>query len=578
MKTTWKSLFSKSDFPCREDGSVPTPLQLGTLGELRRFLDVVHIRHCLVRPYFETEDYPLVEARELLPSFESDMWEYKQLPGFSLVALARPLSYFQEIFQFDILHPVLDSASVAEGASCPLESHVIARNVQTMQMRLPKAMQDSFRQRFSRMDTSVPDYYGTLTPYLLAMDRGQVFAHDGFGHFHLAGVYASFPSDLDNEIKRFGLRIGKFAVGDDDMYERNRLFVYQYLMELYGFPIVSERRTSSALFARRLHKMGEKFLIRVLGQSDRTITTISNEGGTSHYPRLDKIALVRIDSDQEDALQAIDEMGAFLDRERRVVIMRVSYKQHRFNPDNVRQDRALSVDRQEIIHPLTGEPLPNMNIIKDTSNMFLRLNDIVRGEYTGRIVYKRTEIVENTDTDEKRLKFLFSWLSKHQRRMIGYSDEFFSNVSKVLDNYLLTPDNYESFGQLHDLYQEVWAKYSYIQQARKVRFLEDIQNRLYRGERIGYRRMLAEAVALLHGLKFEIVSYFDTLVASVIRIGEAILNDRYLLRTYIERRDEELTRGGQEIRKNYGRLVSLIDEFKAIRRSRHGKHSTMTTT
>lgn len=119
MKTTWKSLFSKSDFPCREDGSVPTPLQLGTLGELRRFLDVVHIRHCLVRPYFETEDYPLVEARELLPSFESDMWEYKQLPGFSLVALARPLSYFQEIFQFDILHPVLDSASVAEGGLVP---------------------------------------------------------------------------------------------------------------------------------------------------------------------------------------------------------------------------------------------------------------------------------------------------------------------------------------------------------------------------------------------------------------------------------------------------------------------------
>lgn len=37
---------------------------------------------------------------------------------------------------------------------------------------------------------------------------------------------------------------------------------------------------------------------------------------------------------------------------------------------------------------------------QDTSTMILRLNDIVRGEYVGRAVYKRNELVENTDTDE----------------------------------------------------------------------------------------------------------------------------------------------------------------------------------
>lgn len=568
MTAGWKHAFSKGEFPWRDENTFSDAVELRSLAELKRFLDAVHIKHCLLRPYFETENYPLVESRELLPSFESDLWEYKHLPGFSLVAFARPLQFFEEVFQYDILHPVLDNASIAEGAFCPLEGQVIARNVQTMQSRLPKFMQDSFRARFSRVDTSVLDYYPALSPYLLAMDRAQVMATDSHGHFHLAGVFASFPSDLDNEIKRFGLRIGKFAVGDSEMYERNRLFVYQYLMELYGFPIVSERRTSSALFARRLHKMGERFLVRVLGQSDRTITTIYNDGENRHYPRVEKIALVRVDKEQEEALARIEEEDAFLDRDKRVVILRVTYRQHRFNPDNVRQDRALSVEAQQVIHPLTGELVGDLNIIKDTSNMFLRLNDIVRGEYTGRIVFKRNEIVENTDTDEKRLKFLYYWLAKHQRRMIGYSDEFFSNVSKVLDTYLLSTDNYESFGAMHDLFQEVWAKYSYIQQARKVRYLEDIQDRVYRGERISYRRMLAEAVALLHGLKFEIFNYFDSLVESVIRTGEAILNDRYLCRTYIDRPDDSLTTNGLEIKKNYGRLVALLDEFRAIRKSR----------
>ena len=41
-----------------------------------------------------------------------------------------------------------------------------------------------------------------------------------------------------------------------------------------------------------------------------------------------------------------------MDAEKRVVIIRISYKQHRYNADNVRQDRALSVERQELIHRL----------------------------------------------------------------------------------------------------------------------------------------------------------------------------------------------------------------------------------
>ena len=106
------------------------------------------------------------------------------------------------------------------------------------------------------------------------MDRAHVMARDEAGDFRLLGVYASFPSDLDTELKGLGRKLGKFKKLDSATYEREREFVYQFLMELYGFPIASERRTSGALFARRLSHLKEQYLIKVLGASDRTITSL----------------------------------------------------------------------------------------------------------------------------------------------------------------------------------------------------------------------------------------------------------------------------------------------------------------
>ncbi len=561
----WEEIFSKNGLPWCDAYTFSEPVDIPNLATLKRFLDAVHIRLCLVKPYQENKSYPLVEARELLPSFDNDMFEYKDLPGFALVALERPLEYFSEIFQYDKLHTVI---SEGDGACCPLEHTVLALNLQTMAARLPRQHQEIFRQQFARTDTVLLDNYPQLMPYLLAMDRAHVLALGADRQFHLAGVFASFPSDIDSELKRFGMRIGKFAYGDSEMYERNRMFVYQYLMELYGFPIVSERRTSSALFARKLHKMGEHCLLRVQGQTDRTITTYLSCGENRRYPALEKIALVAVDEDQHEVIEELDRKGFFLDKPRRVVIIRVTYRQHRFDSSNVRQDRALSVASQEVLHPLTGEALSGLNIIKDTTNMFLRLNDIVRGEYTGRIVYKRTEVIENTDTDEKRLKFLYFWLTKHQRRMIGYSDEFFCNVSKVLTGYLYSPDNDEAFDALRELHREVCAKFSYIQQARRVRILEDLSVRQLKGERIGYRQMLRASLDLLNELKFEIVNFFPELVDDIVENVEKILSDRYLCRTYIDVPEETLTKAGLEIRKNYGRLVALQDGFKAVRKAR----------
>lgn len=564
MKISWQKAFTQSYLTWKDDWSVRVP-EINTLEELKNFLDIIHIRFCLLKPYDEVADYPPLDSRELLPSFEADLWEHKDIPGFSMVAFARPMDYFHEVFQYDSLHPLgLPGQDVADAV-------LMNRNLQAIQMRLPRALQEPLRQQFAKKNVMDLANYPQLLPYLLEMDRAQVISMQpgakGKSAFRLSGVYASFPSDLDTEIKRYGLRINKFAVGDNKRYETHRHFVYQHLMELYGFPVASERRTSSALFARRLHKMGEKFLVRVLGQSDRTLTTIWNDENRLYYPKVEKIALVALDPDTED-LDLLKKGGYLVDTKKNIAIIRVRYRQHKFNADNVRQERALSVESHEIVHPLTGLSTTAVNILRASGNMFLRLNDIVRGEFTGRIVYKRNEIVENTDTEEKRLKFLYAWMSKHQRRIIGYGDEFFNNISKILDRYLHAPENFEAFEQFHDLHNEVIAKYNYIQQARKVRLLEDLRDRNSRTGRITYHTMLQSVVAQLHDLKFEVVSYFDSLVVSIINIGEAILNDPYLRCTYIEKRDDALTKRGQEIKKNYGKLVSLVDEFKAIRKAR----------
>jgi hypothetical protein len=564
----WTETFAKVVDP--RNGQNGTGAPIDTLERLRVFLDRVHIAQGLVRPYLEQKDYPLVESRDLLPSFESDLFEHTSLPGFSLIAFERPLDYFHEVFQFDLLHTCQDPGWTFSN-SCPLESSINYNTIQVFLSRMPKNLQEEFKIRFHDRNAADFEHYSDVFPFLLKMDRAHVMTLNAEGEFYLSGIYGSFPSDLDTELKRFGLKIGKFSVHDNARYELNRLFTYTFLMELYGFPIASERRTSAALFSRRLFRMGEQFMIRVLGQSDRILTTLYTGPKCRFYPCVEKIALVRVEPDREELFRPLVEQGYFLDEKRRVVILRVVYRQHKYDPNNVREDRALSVLRQEIIHPMDGRVINSMNLIKDTSSMTLKLNDIVRGEFVGRIKFKRNEIVENTDTHEKRLKFLYAWLSKHQRRIIGYSDEFYAGVVKVLDNYLLNADNFTEFNALHDLYQEVWAKYSYIQQARKVKELEDLKGREYKGRSISYLQMLETSTEIMSSLRFEIVNYFDELVERYISICELILNNSYLQRTYLKPKKESLSPYGQKVRALYGRLVSLIDEFKSIRKTKKSK-------
>jgi len=73
---TWQRAFSTSPFSMDpvQDGHARGRI-IRTLPELKDFLDRVHIRLCLLKPFCEHPDYPLVESRDLLPSFEPDLTE-----------------------------------------------------------------------------------------------------------------------------------------------------------------------------------------------------------------------------------------------------------------------------------------------------------------------------------------------------------------------------------------------------------------------------------------------------------------------------------------------------------------------
>ncbi len=565
----WQNTFSGiSCVTALKNGHLLPKCPLRSLGDLRQFLDLVHIKHCLLKPFSEQRGYPLIDARDLLPSFEPNLTEYPELPGFSMVALERPLDYFNEVFQFDLLHTCRDPDPRVEGETCVLEAPLQSRNLSAFLAHLPRELRDRFQADTSDRQIADIASYSMLIGYLSRMDRAHVMSLDREGQFYLSGIYASLPSDLDTELKRFGLKARKFRPGDNRLYEQNRDFVYQFLMELYGYPISSERKTSAAIFSRRLHKMGERFLVKALGQSDRTLTSIYSTEPGLPYPQVEKVALVPVDTRASETLDFLDSGGYFLDRRRKVVILRVTYVQHKFDANNVRQDRALSVQRQEIVHPLTGRVCTSVNLVKDTYTMSLKLNDIVRGEFIGQTVYKKNELVENTESHENRLKFLHSWLRKHQRRIIAYSDEFYAEIVRVLDAYLADPELTHEFDEFRDLHLEVWGAYRFIRQARKIKQLEDLANRTYKGSRISYLDMLSLSTGLISELKFEFATYFESLINQAIHHAETMLSDGYLIRTYVKTKDDDLTEYGLKVKKLYRRLVSLVDELKAIRKTR----------
>ncbi|MGQ9921448.1 MAG: hypothetical protein ACUVRZ_08985 [Desulfobacca sp.] len=475
---------------------------------LKEFLEYIHIKKGLLEAY--DADYPLIEPRELLPSFESNYAEYR-LPNFSMVAFNRPLYYQREVFQFDLLHSLGEAAPEKPGGRhrrLPTRERLRKENAEKFLPHLTKELRAAFKEKFLQQDLTSLACYEDLLPFLFHMDRAHVIAKDGQEEFRLLGCYASFPSDLDTELKQFGRRLGKFNVQDETSYERHRTFVYQFLMELYGFPISSERRTSSALFARKLSRLKDSYLIKVLGASDRVITSL-NGFDQKAFPVVEKAALVAVPADLKEMHSYLTDHGFYLDAARRVVLVKVTYMQHRYHRHNVQEDRALSVVRQEIIHPHTGERA-SFNILKDTKSFLVTLNDIIRGEHVGRIAYRQEGLITSTKGHDDRLKFLYAWLTKNQRRFTSYSKEFFTELKKILHTYILNPEYQVSFRKHAELHREVLGKIAYLQQLYEVQQLERLlRRRPPYNQRLTTERFLALALEFVEDNYDDILHYYD---------------------------------------------------------------------
>lgn len=482
---------------------------------LKDYLEYIHMKKGLLEAY--SADYPLVEPRELLPSFEKTFYEYPELPSFSLVAFNRPLSYQEEIFQFDLLHP----ASVGKKA--------FRDNLEKISPHLDKERRAIFRTRFAQRDLTDLAMYEEFLEYLFYMDRAQVMALDQEGVFRLFGVYASFPSDLDDEIKTLGRQMGRFKKLDNVVYEQERYFVYQFLMELYGFPIAAERRTSAALFARKLSRSKEQYLIKVLGNSDRTITSLCGFE-QKKYPLVEKVALVSLPPAFTETHRHLADQGFFVDRRRRVVLFKVTYQQHRYSPLNVLEDRALSVVTQEIIHPCHGSRDTGFNLLKDTHRFLKDLTDIVRGEHLGSIIYERSDLITAPKTHEDRLKFLSSWLAKNQRRLATYSQENFEAAKKVLNSYLLNKDYKEVFTKYPELHREALRQMAILTQAHQLQTLEKLTQKLADRRRLGPYQRISQAITFLEEKREELPYFYPAMFQKCLDLWDKLLDYPYFRR------------------------------------------------
>jgi hypothetical protein len=483
------------------------------------FLEYTHIKKGLLAPY--GPDYPLIEPRELYPSFEKNFAEYPELPSFSMVAFNRPLAYQEEIFQFDLLHPPWEARK--KGAR---------ENLDRIMPHLDRDFRLVFKQRFAHRDLTDLANYEALLGFLFHMDRAQVFARDTRGVFRLLGVYASFPSDLDTELKNFGHSLGKFKKQDSATYEQEREFVYQFLMELYGYPIAAERRTSAALFARKLSRLKEQYLIKVQGSSDRTLTSLSGFE-QKRYPLVEKVALISLPPGLAEANPHLRDQGFYVDPERRVVILKVTYQQHQYNRFNVLEDRAMAVVRQELIHPYHGGREGSLNLLKDTRRFLKELTDIVRGEHLGTISYKRTDLLCSTKTHEDRLKFLSAWLTKNQRRLGTYSQESFAAAKQVVNSYLLNREHRDAFIKHADLHHEVLQKVAYLTQAQLLQTLEKLAQQ-GREHGLSPSRRLALALAFLEERQGELPYFYPDLFDKGLNLWDQVLTVPYFLKLAAE--------------------------------------------
>jgi hypothetical protein len=110
-----------------------------------------------------------------------------------MVAFERPLDYFNEVFQFDLLHTCRDPDSRVQGDSCVLENSCIERTWTVSSRICPKSCARSFKEATQDRQISDISSYSLLIHYLSHMDRAHVLSLDREGEFFLSGITPRCP-------------------------------------------------------------------------------------------------------------------------------------------------------------------------------------------------------------------------------------------------------------------------------------------------------------------------------------------------------------------------------------------------
>ena len=173
-----------------------------SLEELKHVLEYHHIKTGLLSAY--DSHYPLVEPREMLPSFDSPHIEHHGLPAFGALVLDREVSYQDEVFQFDLLTP--------EGS--PPDPGIVASNRMILRERLPRDLLPVMERRLGRRAVTAPcTATSGFCPFSPGWTGGMSYPGGREGFSTSPASSHPFPRILDGEIKRFGLRIGKIQKG-----------------------------------------------------------------------------------------------------------------------------------------------------------------------------------------------------------------------------------------------------------------------------------------------------------------------------------------------------------------------------
>ena len=134
----------------------------------------------------------------------------------------------------------------------------------------------------------------------------------------------------------------------------------------------------------------------------------------------------------------------------------------------------MSVAGQEVIHPETGEALGGLDVLGLSRDRVLLLQDIVRGEHEGSIVYGGREKLSGTADTATRLKFLTAWLHKHRNILADYSSEQFERCLKVIYSYLEDPEQKTELKKHPELVQEARQALRDVKWAHRLRLLEKL--------------------------------------------------------------------------------------------------------